>query len=108
MLAFCHMRAALTLILLPLLTACADVPLPSWLTGEPPANVLNAPRVVGTPPSQNVKGWPNLSTVPDKPQDFTPSGDRREVIEEMSKDKGEAETIRERLPTSSHAKVEDS
>jgi hypothetical protein len=80
-----------------LLAGCADTPWPSWLTGEPGENVLNAPRVVGTPPSLHDKSFPNLATVPNKPDDFSTIAERREKIRKMTADREQAQTIRERI-----------
>lgn len=80
-----------------LLSSCADTRLPPWLTGEPDDGVLNAPRVVGVPPSAHDTSFPNLSTVPDKPQDYSPKSVRDEMIGVMQDDKDEAHEVRERL-----------
>lgn len=80
-----------------LLSGCADTPWPTWLTGEPDDAVLNAPRVVGRPPSAGVKTYPNLATVPEKPKDFSPRTDRQKAIGTMEEEKQEAQEARERL-----------
>ncbi len=80
-----------------LLTSCADMALPTWLTGEPDEAVLNAPRIVGRPPGANDKTYPNLAAVPERPKDFSTAASRKKTIQEMQNDKTEAEDIRERL-----------
>ncbi|NTU77619.1 MAG: hypothetical protein HGA90_07415 [Alphaproteobacteria bacterium] len=79
------------------LSACADSQWPTWLTGEPGASVLNAPRVVGTPPSHADKSFPNLATVPEKPKDFSKIPDVEKQVERMKSDKIEAEVTKQRL-----------
>jgi hypothetical protein len=76
---------------------CAQTKWPTWLTGEPDDSVLNAPRIVGTPPSHNDPTWPNLGSVPDKPKDFSTYADRKQKIDQMEADKVEAEKERQRI-----------
>lgn len=87
----------ISLLGLLLLTSCADAPLPTWMTGEPGPDVLNAPRVVGTPTSVNDPSYPNLATVPAKPKDFSSKAARQDIIGEMRSDKAQAEDIKKEL-----------
>ena len=80
-----------------LLTGCAETKWPSWLTGEPDDSVLNAPRVVGAPPSLHDTSWPNLASVPEKPKDFSTSAARRAHIKQLNTDKTEAQEAKDRL-----------
>jgi len=80
-----------------LLAGCADTKWPSWLTGEPDDRVLNAPRVVGAPPSLHDTAWPNLASVPEKPKDFSTFADRKVQIKQLSTDKTESQEAKERI-----------
>jgi hypothetical protein len=91
-----------------LLSGCADTQWPSWLTGEPDASVVNAPRAVGVPPSQHDTSYPNLATVPSRPTDFSSKADRQEMISIMEEDKEEAQRIKEKLDTLSGVKTQSS
>jgi hypothetical protein len=87
----------LAILCLLLLAGCADTTWPSWLTGEPDESVLNTPRVVGTPPSLHDKSFPNLATVPNKPDDFSPLSERQEKIRKMTSDREQSQAIRKRI-----------
>ena len=85
--------ACLFFLPLCLLAACADVPVPSWITGEAPREVLQAPRVVSVPTDAMRKDWPNLADVPDEKPVFTSEAIRLRQSEAMNSDrlKGQAE-----------------
>ncbi len=80
-----------------LLTSCADAAWPTWLTGEPDASVLNAPRIVGRPSGNDDMSYPNLASVPQKPDVFTDKDTRRRYVDEMLADREEADAVKERI-----------
>ncbi len=88
-------RCILVLFLL-VLGGCADTPWPSWLTGEPDESVLNAPRVVETPPATGERDWPNLASVPEKPDNYSSEARRRKLIKKLTAQRRKAEEIKER------------
>lgn len=92
-------KHATALFFLPLclLSSCADVPAPSWLTGEPGKEVLNAPRVVSSPQKGLNKTWPNLADVPEKKPVFTDEEIRTGRAEAMESDRLKAQAEMERL-----------
>jgi hypothetical protein len=77
-----------------LLSGCADTKWPTWLTGEPDESVLNAPRPVGKPENKNDESYPLLSSVPEKPKDFSTIPQREKEISRLSREKAEADQIR--------------
>ena len=79
------------------LASCADTKWPTWVTGEPDESVTNAPRLVGTAPSHDLKKWRNLADVPAKPTDFSTVEARGTIIHDMTDDKNEAEALRQRV-----------
>jgi len=79
------------------LTACADVKVPNWLTGEPDASVLNAPRVVEKPAPLAQKDWPNLSEVPDTKPKFSDLATRNEKSRDLKSDNLKAQAEMERI-----------
>lgn len=87
----------LALFGLTLLAGCAETKFPTWLTGEPADSVINAPRIVRVAPSRAVAGWPNLAEVPEKPKDFSPSGESQKQMKRMQDDKAESETLRQKI-----------
>ncbi|MDD5586933.1 MAG: hypothetical protein PHY92_08270 [Alphaproteobacteria bacterium] len=89
--------AFLAILCLLLPAGCADTKWPTWFTGEPDESVLSAPRAVRAPPSLHDKSWPNLATVPGKPDDFTPLSEREEQIRKMERDREEARNIQEMI-----------
>ena len=80
-----------------LLVGCADVKLPPSWTGEPDDSVINAPRVVGRPPSLNQTTWPNLGDVPEKPNNFVPQSEWRDVERSLKSDKIDAQINKTRI-----------
>jgi len=81
-----------------LLAGCADIPLPSWLTGEPDESILKRPSAVGEPPSAvRDEDFPYLSSVPPKPDSFSTARERRDYIKKMKQDKAKAEEAKKRL-----------
>lgn len=92
-------KDALALFFLPLclLSSCADVSAPTWLTGEPGKDVLTAPRVVGSPQQSVTKAWPNLADVPEKKPVFTDERIRSGRAEDMESDRLKAQAEMERL-----------
>lgn len=79
------------------LTGCADTPWPSWLTGEPDRHVLQAPRLVGRPPSVGQATYPSLSQVPEKPKDLPSQAQQQVLIDQLSQDRQQAQEARQRL-----------
>lgn len=79
------------------LGGCADTRWPSWLTGEPDASVLNAPRAVAAPENLSERPWPNLADVPDVKPTFSAPAQRTEEIEALASDKLKAQAEMERL-----------
>lgn len=79
------------------LSGCADVPVPSWLTGEPDADVLTSPRVVSVPAKTTDRVWPNLADVPDTKPVFTTDAVRTGRAEDMNSDRLKAQVQMERL-----------
>lgn len=79
------------------LCACADDEWTKAITGEPDSSVLNAPRVVGVPPSMNKDNWPNLADVPDRPTDFTPPAKWDKLSKKMKKDRKKAIAAKRRI-----------
>ena len=81
------------------LNACADTRWPSSLTGEPPPEVTQAPRVVARPAASQAQDFPNLAIVPAKPSDYTPAAERQQRINELKQARQDAEAVRQRLGT---------
>lgn len=80
-----------------LLTACADVRGPQWLTGEPDESVLNAPRVVAVPSGAKDTGWPNLADVPEWKPEFSSSQERIDKTTTLTSDNLKAQAEMERI-----------
>ncbi len=69
-----------------------EIKLPKVYGDEVPAEVLNAPRVVPSPPAA-AKGkdvWPLVGAVPSKPKDFTPQPVIDAARSQMQNDRNEA------------------
>jgi hypothetical protein len=73
-----------------LLASCAETKWPTWITGEPGDEVINAPRPVARPDNYKTEGWPNLADVPDMPTDLTPRSDWDDMQAEMTSEKIDA------------------
>lgn len=82
-----------------MLTACADTRWPSSLTGEPPPEVTQAPRIVARPTASQTQDFPNLATVPAKPGDYTTPKERQQRIDELKQARQDAAAVRQRLGT---------
>jgi len=92
---FCLFFAVFALLLQ---TSCAATRWPSWLTGEPGREVIEAPRVVGTPSGAGDKTFPNLATVPSAaPENFSKLQERQQHVDKMLADKEKAERARARI-----------
>ena len=80
-----------------ILSACADVKVPTWLTGEPDDSIYAAPRVVSAPSPQKREGWPNLADVPEKKPVFTKQELRTDRTEELNSQRLQGQAEMERL-----------
>jgi len=80
-----------------LLSACADDEWTKAITGEPDSSVLNAPRVVGSPPSLKGDNWPNLADVPEDTNGFTSQEKWDKLSVKMKKDRKKALAAKRRI-----------
>ena len=80
-----------------LLGGCADTKFPTWLTGEPPDAVINAPRIVRVAPSREGAVWPTLASVPKKPDNFSSRGESQKQIKRMQDDKAESALLKRQI-----------
>ena len=90
-------RTILFLLSCLMMSACADVRGPQWLTGEPDESVINAPRAVATPKGALKQEWPNLSEVPETKPKFSDSTYRTEETQDLKSDNLKAQAEMERI-----------
>ncbi len=85
------------LCLLLLLSACADVTGPQWLTGEPGPEKLSNKRVVRKPQNETDVAWPRLADVPEEKPVFSSQSQRAANAQELKSDQLQADAEKERL-----------
>ncbi len=79
------------------LSGCADVRWFNWLTGEPEAEVLDAPRVVKRLEKNEKKYWPNLGDIPKERPVFSALAERKQANDYLVSDKYQAQAESARL-----------
>lgn len=89
------MRLLIMITLLIALTACADVPVPSWMTGEPEDSVVTNARIIGEPSGRIDKTWPNLADVPVKPADLITLDAAHEDMKTLANDRAEGMVLQQ-------------
>jgi hypothetical protein len=78
-----------------MLSACSsDATIGDWISNEPPASVLENKKGVDIRAvDQQDPEWPNIGTVPPRPRE-TPSARRDMLIQQLERQKNDAEEIR--------------
>lgn len=95
------MQAALLGVTCMLAAGCAGQTWLNPLTGEPDQSVSVAPQISRT--GQEDPAWPNLATVPPRPADTTPPGERARQMEELEANRDQAKAVlQETAPYQAH------
>lgn len=85
------------LCLLILLTGCADIMGPQWLTGEPGPDELENQRVVRKPQSLTEKTWPRLADVPETKPKFSSQNERALKAKALLSDRLQADAEKTKI-----------
>lgn len=80
-----------------LLGGCADTPWPTWITGEPGQDILNAPRAVERPAKPAALSWPNLGDVPQEKPKFSEPLALKDEAELLKSEQLKAQAAKERI-----------
>ncbi len=80
-----------------LLAGCAETPWPTWISGEPGAEVLQAPRAVKRAENTQGKPWPALGDAPSEKPVFSKTNEMEEEADVLHSDRLKAEAAKERI-----------